>query len=395
MHDIDAQLIHEMQNTAMVLSQASARLHQDRESLSPTAIAHLTEMLARRSDMLVRLLRDLSTSHLAGRGELELSFQRVALREICEGVLTAQEPVLRGRISLDAADDAVVVADPVRITQVLDNLVTNALRYGGAHIVVGAVRRGALVRLTVSDDGPGVPGELVGTVFEAYAHGASSHALGGSGLGLLIVRQLCEAMNGTVKYDGSSGSSFIATFPALPAPSVPLEADVAEAGHSVVLWDTEQGLVKTLVNYVANGLAAGHAVLVAAEEAHLSLLDAALGGVGIDVASATASGQYVVLDADALHTQLTREHHIDREQFESLITRAVQDTKRRWREVRVYGEIVDLYWRNRDDHLAIELEGCWNQLRSRHSFPLLCGYHLAARDSAGAIGDCHDLVVSA
>jgi len=45
--------------------------------------------------------------------------------------------------------------------------------------------------------------------------------------------------------------------------------------------------------------------------------------------------------------------------------------------------------------LAIELEGCWNQLRALHAFPLLCGYHLAAHETAGAICDCHDLVVSA
>jgi two-component sensor histidine kinase len=395
MRDIDAQLIHEMQNTALVLSAASARLNDERESLSPAAVAHLTEMMTRRSDMLVRLLRDLSTSHLAERGELDLSLQGVAWQDICEDVLTAQEPVERTRIRLDVAEDSVVVADPVRMTQVLDNLVTNALRYGGDHIVVSADRQGAVVRLTVSDDGPGVPDELLGTLFEAYAHGASSHALGGSGLGLLIVRQLCEAMNGTIEYNGSAGTQFIATLPALPAPSVPLGADVAKAGHSVVLWETDQGLVETLVNYVAHGLAAGHAVMVAAESAHLVQLDTALRDIGIDPASATASGQYLTLDADALHTYLQQQHHIDRERFEELVAQAVEDTKSRWRGLRVYGEIVDLYWRRRDDHLAIELEGCWNQLRARHAFPLLCGYHLGAHESAGAICDCHDLVVSA
>lgn len=395
MRDIDAQLIHDMQSTAFVLSEASARLHHERESLSPTAVARLTEVLTRRSDMLVRLLRDLSTSHLAGRGELDLSLQRVAWHEICEDVLAAQEPLQRARIRIDIAEDAVVVADPVRITQVLDNLLSNALRYGGSHIVVSAVRQDAVVKLTVSDDGPGVPDELLSTLFEAYAHGAASHGLGGSGLGLVIVRQLCEAMNGTVEYEDMTGTRFTATIPALPAPSVPLGVDVAEAGHSVVLWETDHGLVETLVNYVANGLAAGHAVLVAAEPAHLAQLDAELRRIGIDAASASASGQYITLDADALHADLPRQHHIDRERFDSLIAQPVETIKGRWRDLRVYGEIVDLYWRKSDDHLAIELEGCWSQLRAKHAFPLLCGYHLSVHQSAGAICDCHDLVVSA
>ena len=56
---------------------------------------------------------------------------------------------------------------------------------------------------------------------------------------------------------------------------------------------------------------------------------------------------------------------------------------------------MDLYWRRSDDHLALELEACWNELRSRTAFPLLCGYELAPGESAGTICDCHDMVVSA
>ena len=61
MRDVEAQLIHDMQNTAMVLREAASQLHQNRETLPPGVVAHLTEMMARRSDMLVRLLGDLST----------------------------------------------------------------------------------------------------------------------------------------------------------------------------------------------------------------------------------------------------------------------------------------------------------------------------------------------
>ncbi len=397
MRDVEAQLVHDMQNTAMVLREASARLNDDRDSMSPATVAHLTEMMVRRSDMLVRLLRDLSSAHLVGRGQLDVSLQGVSLAEICHDVLTAGEPAVGPRITVDIAEGAVVVADPVRITQVIDNLVTNALRYGGPNVRVSAVRKGSVVRLTVSDDGRGVPDDLVDTLFEAYVRGASSHAQGGSGLGLLIVRQLCGAMGGTIEYDGSVGAVFTATFPALPVSTMPLGADVAGVGHSVVLWESEADLVTALVSYVANGLAAGEAVLVAAEPAHLALMEERLTDSGIDAASALASGQYLPLDAHTLHTDLPRGHHIDQERFDSLIAGAVEHARRRWRGFRFFGEIVDLYWRRNDDQLALELEACWDRLRSEHPFPLLCGYELAAGDSAraDAIRDCHDMVVSA
>ena len=395
MRDVEAQLIHDMQNTAMVLREAASQLHQNRETLPPGVVAHLTEMMSRRSDMLCRLLGDLSTSHLAERGELDLDLQRVSLPEICRDLLEDRQPALGPvRISVDVADDALVVADPLRVMQVMDNLVTNALRYGGPNVEITAVREDAHVLVTVSDDGPGIPESLHATLFDAYAHGASSQALGGSGLGLLIVRQLCEAMSGTIEYDRTDRTRFTATFPALPTPSLQLDPDAA-SGHSVAFWHTDENLTESLVGYVANGLAAGEAVVVAATPAHHQLLEDGLLEVGVDPAAAHASGQYLPLDADALHAHLPRFRHIDPERFDSVIGAAVERVSRRWRGFRVFGEIVDLYWRSHDDHLAIELEGCWNDLRSRIPFPLLCAYELAPGESAGAICDCHDAVVSA
>jgi two-component sensor histidine kinase len=396
MRGVEAQLIHEMQNTAMVLREASAQLHESRGTLPPEVVDHLTEMVARRSAMLVRLLSDLSTSNLAERGDLDMSLQRVSLSDLCHELLPARQPAGRAPITLDVADDAVVVADPMRLTQVLDNLVTNAQRYGGPNVHVSARRDGATIRLSVSDDGPGVAPDLVATLFDAYVHGASSHSLGGSGLGLLIVRQLCDAMNGTIEYDGSQGARFTATLPALPTASAQLGADTAgSTSHSVAFWLAEDDLTEALVAYVAHGLTKGEAVLVSVTPTHQRLLEAALSANGVDHAAAKAAGQYVVVDAEALHNDLPRFRHIDRDRFESLIGRQVEQLRRRWRSLRVFGEIVDLYWRNGDDHLALELEACWTDLRARAPFPLLCSYELAPGQRADAICDCHDLVVSA
>ncbi len=395
MRNVEAQLIHDMQNTALVLREAASQLHENGETLPPGVVAHLTEMMMRRSDMLVRLLGDLSTSHLAERGELELSLQPVSLSDVCHELLTERQPAIGAHITIDVAEDAVALADPTRITQVLDNLITNALRYGGPHVHVSATRDSESVRLTVSDDGNGVPEELVDNLFRAYVRGPSSQRFGGSGLGMLIVRQLCEAMAGSIEYDGAQDTRFTATFPALPVPTEKLGPDVAGAGHSVAFWHLEESLTEDLVAYVANGLAAGEAVLVAATPSHHRRLESGLAAIGIDPVSAIVSGQYIPLDADSLHQDLPRLHHIDRDRFDALIGVPVEQISHRWRAFRVFGEIVDLYWRQSDDHLALELEACWSELRSRVTFPLLCGYELAPGERAGAICDCHDMVVSA
>lgn len=394
MRDVEAQLIHDMRNTAMVLREAAAELHENRESLPDVAVEHLFAMLERRSDMLVRLLGDLSTSHLAGRGGLDLALQAVSLAEIGDELLTARRPEVGKKFTVDLADDALVVADPLRITQVLDNLVTNALRYGGPHVSVNAVRDDTLVRLTVSDDGEGVPAELVGDLFNSYVHGADSHRLGGSGLGMVIVRQLCDAMAGSIEYDGSDGACFTATFPALPVTTAERGRDVADAGHSVTFWTDEDDLAETLLDFAVNGLATGEAVLVAATPAHHKTLEEGLTAIGIDPRAVIDSGQYLPLDADAFHADLPRVDHIDRERFETLIGETVHRVSGRWRSFRVFGEIVDLYWRGNDDHLALELEECWSDLRSRVPFPLLCGYELAPGESAAAICGSHDSVVA-
>jgi two-component sensor histidine kinase len=395
MLDVEAQLIHDMQNTAMVLREASSQLHENRDTLPPGVVEHLTEMVARRSDMLVRLLADLSISHLAERGELDLSLQSVSLSEICGELLAERQPAVGKKVTFDVPEDAMVIADPTRITQVLDNLVTNALRYGGPNVLVSAVRDRAHVRLSVSDDGPGVPDDMVDTLFDAYVHGAASHRLGGSGLGLLIVRQLCDAMSATIKYDGIEGARFTATLPALQKPSSELGADIAGGGHSVAFWHADEDLAESLVSYVANGLGTGEAVLVAATPAHHSLLEAGLSAVGIDPAAVTASGQYVAIDANAVHTDLPRYRHIDRDRFDALVGDRVEQVSSRWRSFRAFGEIVDLYWRRGDSHLALDLEACWNELRAITPFPLLCAYELAPGESAGVICDAHDIVVSA
>jgi signal transduction histidine kinase len=105
-------------------------------------------------------------------------------------------------------------ADPLRLQQILANLVRNAQKHGAEPVLIAAAADPALpggVAIRVSDAGPGVPEAFVPRLFDRYTQGTST-ATGGSGLGLSVVRDLVSAHFGTVDYDVAA-NAFVFTLP--------------------------------------------------------------------------------------------------------------------------------------------------------------------------------------
>jgi hypothetical protein len=117
--------------------------------------------------------------------------------------------------------------------------------------------------------------------------------------------------------------------------------------------------------------------------------------MGLDPTALKASGQFVPTDAAEVQGGLPRDDHIDRQRFDEVLGATVERLGRRWRKFRVFGEIVDLYWRDHQDHLALDLEDCWNALRAKRPFPLLCGYEMDPHRDHDDIRRCHDDVEAA
>ena len=396
MKDVEAEAIHDMRCSAMVLHEAAAQLAEFHGSLPPEDVEHLVEILTRRSDMLVRLLEDLTTSHLAERGDVDLALQAVSLAQLCSAVSRERPTGGDASATVQIPADAVVIADPLRANQVVDNLVSNALRYGGPHVHVSAQRRGHVVDLVVADDGPGIPEELQERLFEAYAHGSASHSLGGSGLGLAIVRELCDAMDGSISYDGSGpGARFVVTLPAVPTVACERSEELRVPGHDALLWRSEDAFGRRLAAYVADGITRGEAVLVATTPAHRALLEARLVGMGLDPVRLEAGGQYLILDSESLRRELDVDGHVSREAFARLVGQVIDGLERRWLKFRVYGDIVDLFWRADQEERSLELEGCWSALLARRAFPLLCGYQLTAGRDHTPLVNCHNHTAAA
>ncbi len=133
-----------------------------------------------------------------------------------------------------------VDGDPMRLAQVVCNLLTNAAKFSppAGHIGIELRQGGGQALLSVADDGDGIPRELLEHIFERFVQGDQSlqRARGGLGLGLAIVRNIVELHGGSVKAESDGlgkGSRFTVTLPETAAPSpaaaVPVPAPVEAA----------------------------------------------------------------------------------------------------------------------------------------------------------------------
>ncbi len=127
-------------------------------------------------------------------------------------------------------DRIVAWADALRCRQIIRNLLTNAVKYGGDRIAVMVRTLGDRAQILVADDGSGVPPEEQELIFERYYRGRQSPTQPGSvGIGLAVSRQLAELMGGTLRYVDAYGESrFELTLPTQPietSRSAPMSAE--------------------------------------------------------------------------------------------------------------------------------------------------------------------------
>ncbi len=224
------------------------------------------EIIMRQTRHLVRMVDDLLDVSRVTRGKIILQRRPVDLREVVERCLTEL-----GMGALARSNDleltvetrtAVVMGDPVRLEQVVCNLLQNAIKYTprGGRLRVSVETEGDEALLRVRDTGVGLSPEMLQTIFEPFAQVESSRqrSEGGLGLGLPLVRSLAEMHGGRVEAasDGpGQGSEFVVRLPLLsedrrrtplrrPAPlaSRTVVAPGPSAGlHVLIVEDNEDG----------------------------------------------------------------------------------------------------------------------------------------------------------
>jgi len=158
-------------------------------------------------------------------GELNLDVRPVALGRIVQGVLMMMAPLMAERSLLvtdeTGADAPAVLADDARLRQVLLNLLSNAVKYNseGGQIVVSVARTPDAVRLSVRDTGPGMSPAEVDRLFTPFERlDAAQRGIAGTGLGLVVCRELVEAMDGHIEVDSRPGlgTTFVVALSAAP-----------------------------------------------------------------------------------------------------------------------------------------------------------------------------------
>jgi signal transduction histidine kinase len=162
----------------------------------------LMASVVRQSRILDGITADLLTTAQIQRGTLRTDLQAVDPRTAIESVVADRYDVA---VRLD--DDRQVRADPVRLEQMLANLLSNAHKYGRAPYGVHVRADDDHVCIDVTDHGDGVPEEFVDELFGEFSRARGAVATG-TGLGLFVVRMLAQAQQGTVTYHpGEHGGS--------------------------------------------------------------------------------------------------------------------------------------------------------------------------------------------
>ncbi|MCK4314661.1 MAG: HAMP domain-containing protein [Anaerolineae bacterium] len=211
-----ADIAHELRTPLTVIQ---GHLEALADGIFPAEPEHLDPVLEQ-ARLLARLVEDLRTLSLADAGRLALAPVPTDVGVWVAGVVAGFRPVAADReitLELDVADGLPSVRmDPVRLAQVLGNLLDNGLRHtpAGERVAVSVARQNDTLVVSVIDSGPGVPPEHLRHLFERFWRGDSSRSrrTGGSGLGLAIAQQIVEAHGGRIEAENGPAGGLRVSF---------------------------------------------------------------------------------------------------------------------------------------------------------------------------------------
>jgi PAS domain S-box-containing protein len=220
--DFISTVSHELRTPLAAIYGAALTLRREDVPLDGDRSQELLSVVADESDRLARIVNDILWASRVDSGSLQMLIERCDAEELTESVLTAARLHLPENVTLTLnapADLPHVAADPDKVRQVLTNLVDNAIKYSpdGGDVQIELDRADHRVRITVCDEGLGVPPAERARIFEKFYRldPNLTRGVGGTGLGLYICRELVRRMDGRIWVESRHprGSKFALELP--------------------------------------------------------------------------------------------------------------------------------------------------------------------------------------
>lgn len=232
--DFLATLSHELRNPLAPLRSGLALLRANPRVLPEVDRIHV--VMDRQVTHLARLVDDLLEMSRVTHGKLSLRKERLDLATVIRTAVETSEPLIRERrhdLRASLPDNPIVVdGDPVRIAQVISNILNNAAKYtdDGGWITLEAFARDDHAEVRVTDNGAGIASEVLPRIFDMFSRGeiTSGHGKDGLGIGLALSRRLAEMHGGTLEASSAGrGQGTCLTF------RVPLASTISVAPRSL------------------------------------------------------------------------------------------------------------------------------------------------------------------
>jgi signal transduction histidine kinase/ActR/RegA family two-component response regulator len=220
-----AVLSHELRNPLAPIRAAAKVIASPRVAV--TQLQRAQVIIERQVTHMALLLDDLLDVARITQGKLRLTKRLVTLNDVIDVIIETTRPTLNERnhnLSLSLpAEQVSLDADPLRLSQILSNLLVNAAKYSepGKRIELAGTVQGETLSLSVKDEGVGIAPESMDGIFEMFSQieGAARKSDGGLGIGLALVKGLTELHGGTVEARSAGlgrGSEFIVRLPLAP-----------------------------------------------------------------------------------------------------------------------------------------------------------------------------------
>lgn len=200
---------HELRNPLAGIRGFVDVLATEGDELSPSERDEYLAIVASQTASLEGIVEDLLVAVQEEHDRVSVDERLFAASALVTRVVTELGPGASEAIVVEVTPGLVALGDPPRVAQIVRNLLSNARKYGGPHVTISCDAGAEGVRITVVDDGDGIPPEDVVRVFQRFE--GTARGSGGYGLGLPISRHLAQAMGGDLTYEPGEGATFVLT----------------------------------------------------------------------------------------------------------------------------------------------------------------------------------------